>query len=933
MATKNTFQTRDTLTVDGNSYTYFSLNKLADRLQVDLTQLPISIRILIENLLRHEDGKLVTRAHIEALTRWSSVPETAGEVPYLPARVLIQDFTGVPAIVDLAAMRDALARLGGDPKLINPRIPVHLIVDHSVQVDRFGTVYSFDYNAEKEFERNRERYTFLKWGQKSFENFNVVPPATGICHQVNLEYLAQVVMTSIDNGARWIYPDTLLGLDSHTTMINGIGVLGWGVGGIEAEAVMLGQPYYMLTPEVIGFKLTGRLPENTTATDLVLTITQILRKKGVVGKFVEFFGEGLTTLSLPDRATIANMTPEFGATTTYFPVDGQTLDYLSFTGRTANQVRLIRTYLEAQGLFFGKDMPALQFSETLALDLNTVEPSVAGPKRPHDRVPLNRVKEAFLDDFKNIYSKKQTGLAHHGRWEEEGGAVLDPEMVNPERLNRQLVLRKPFDEEKVPVHRPYLSFYLDHGSVVIAAITSCTNTSNPSVLIGAGLMAKKAVGLGLQVRPWVKTSLAPGSKVVTDYLSAAGLLPYLEALRFHLVAYGCTTCIGNSGPLQSDVAKVVEDTDLIVASVLSGNRNYEGRINSMTRANYLASPMLVIAYALAGTIDINMEKEPLAHNSNNRPVFLKDIWPTKEEISAAMKFIDPEMFRTQYSNVYEGDENWKNLPVTESERYQWEGGSTYIKNPPFFQNMSLTIPDLVDITSARVLALLGDTITTDHISPAGAIPLDSPAARYLVGQGVAKEDFNSYGSRRGNHEVMMRGTFGNVRLRNQLAPDTEGGWTRHLPTGETLYIYDAAMRYHHENTPLIVIAGKEYGSGSSRDWAAKGTMLLGVKAVIAEGFERIHRSNLVAMGVLPLQFKNGETARSLGLTGEEVFHIEGISAGLSPNEDLTVRAEKTCENPIRFNVINRLDSEVEVEYYQHNGILQYVLRQMIQNKR
>ncbi|RJP95614.1 MAG: aconitate hydratase AcnA [Desulfobacteraceae bacterium] len=931
MAAKNTFQTRDTLTVDGNSFTYFSLNKLADQLQVDLKQLPISIRILIENLLRHEDGKLVTRSHIEALARWSPAPETSSEIPYLPARVLMQDFTGVPAVVDLAAMRDALARMGGDPKLINPRIPVHLVVDHSVQVDRFGTTGSFAYNAEKEFERNRERYTFLKWGQKSFENFNVVPPATGICHQVNLEYLAQVVMTSVHNGEKWIYPDTLLGLDSHTTMINGIGVLGWGVGGIEAEAVMLGQPYYMLTPEVIGFKLTGRLPENTTATDLVLTITQILRKKGVVGRFIEFFGEGLSTLTLPDRATIANMTPEFGATTTYFPVDGQTLDYLAFTGRTTEQVRLIKTYLKTQGLFWRGELPALQFSEVLSLDLNTVEPSVAGPKRPHDRIPLNRVKEAFLDDFKNIYSKEQTELSPHGRWDEEGGAFIDPETATPDYLNRQLVSRKPLDEEKVPVHRPYLSFYLDHGSVVIAAITSCTNTSNPSVLIGAGLMAKKAVEQGLQVRPWVKTSLAPGSKVVTDYLSAAGLLPYLEALRFHLVAYGCTTCIGNSGPLQSDVAKVVEDADLIVASVLSGNRNYEGRINSMTRANYLASPMLVIAYALAGTIDINMEKEPLGHNPNNTPVFLKDIWPSHEEISAAMKHLDPEMFRTRYRNAYEGDENWKNLPITESESYQWEDQSTYIKNPPFFQQMSRDIPDLADVKSARVLAMLGDTITTDHISPAGAIPIDSPAARYLTLQGVAKEDFNSYGSRRGNHEVMMRGTFGNMHLKNRLAPDTEGGWTRHLPTGETLHIYDAAMRYQQENTPLIVIAGKEYGSGSSRDWAAKGTMLLGVKAVIAEGFERIHRSNLVAMGVLPLQFKTGETAQSLGLTGEEIFYIEGISAGLSPNGDLTVRAEKTGGNQVLFTVMNRLDSEVEVEYYQHNGILPYVLRQMIQN--
>lgn len=929
MAIKNKFQTKSALSVNSNSYSYFSLNKLAEKLHIDLAKLPISIRILLENLLRHEDGKLVTAAHIEALSRWSSASKTTGEIPYLPARVLIQDFTGVPAVADLAAMRDALARLDGNPELINPHIPVHLIVDHSVQVDRFGTKDSFAYNAEKEFERNRERYTFLKWGQKSFENFHVVPPATGICHQVNLEYLAQVVMTSTNSGEKWIYPDTLLGLDSHTTMINGIGVLGWGVGGIEAEAVMLGQPYYMLTPEVIGFKLTGRLPEGATATDLVLTVTQILRNKGVVNKFIEFFGEGLSTLSLPDRATIANMTPEFGATTTYFPVDKQTLDYLEFTGRSADQVHLIKTYLETQGLFWSKDQPEPHFSQTLALDLNTVGPCLAGPKRPHDRIPLNRVKEGFLDDFKNIYGRKPTEPDHHGRWEEEGGAVLDPAIINPERLVRQFVLRKPFDEEKVPVHRPYLSFYLDHGSVVIAAITSCTNTSNPSVLIGAGLMAKKAVEHGLQVRPWVKTSLAPGSKVVTDYLSAAGLLPYLEALRFHLVAYGCTTCIGNSGLLQSDVAKVVEDADLIVASVLSGNRNYEGRINSMTRANYLASPMLVIAYALAGTVDIDMEREPLGHNTNNEPVFLKDIWPGREEIAEAMKFLDPEMFRTQYGNVYEGDENWKNLPISESEQYQWEDSSTYIKEPPFFQQTSPDVPSLSDIRSARVLALLGDTITTDHISPAGAIPMDSPAARYLMGLGVVKEDFNSYGSRRGNHEVMMRGTFGNVRLKNQLAPDTEGGWTRHLPTGETLYIYDAAVKYQQENTPLLVIAGKEYGSGSSRDWAAKGTLLLGVRAVIAESFERIHRSNLVAMGVLPLQFKDGQSAKSLGLTGEEVFHIEGIAAGLSPSQNLTVRAERTGGDPVIFQVMTRLDSEIETEYFHHGGILPYVLRQML----
>ncbi|MFP4531877.1 MAG: aconitate hydratase AcnA [Desulfobacterales bacterium] len=920
----DSFNTRSALEIGNQSYTYFSLPKLAEQLNVDLDGLPVSIRILLENLLRNEDGKYIEKAHIEGLSRWSPTPDVKGEVPYMPARVLMQDFTGVPAVVDLAAMRDALARLGGDPKKINPQIPVHLVIDHSVQVDKFGCKYAYEINAEKEMERNRERYEFLKWGQKSFENFSVVPPATGICHQVNLEYLGRVVMTAEADRETLIYPDTLVGLDSHTTMINGIGVLGWGVGGIEAEAVMLGQPYYMLTPQVVGFELTGELPDSATATDLVLTITQMLRQKGVVGKFIEFFGEGLSELRLPDRATISNMTPEFGATTTYFPVDQETLNYLKFTGRSEEHVDLIEKYLTEQGLFCTREMPVPKFTDTLQLDLGTIEPALAGPKRPQDRIPLNRMKETFARDFEEIFAADQPPEVSKEQWEEEGGAVTDPDY-----LDGKMVMRKSFDAEGVPVDRPYQSFYLDHGSVVIAAITSCTNTSNPTVLLGAGLMAKKAVELGLQIRPWVKASLAPGSKVVTDYLEAAGLMPYLEALRFHLVAYGCTTCIGNSGPLQEDVAKVVEDTNLVVSSVLSGNRNYEGRINPLTRANYLASPMLVVAYALAGTVNLNMEKEPIGHNANNEPVYLKDIWPGKAEIEAAMDALDPEMFKRQYSNVYEGDKHWRQLPVAESEQYQWQAASTYIKNPPFFTGMTAEAPHPSDIESARVLALLGDTITTDHISPAGAIPEDSPAGKYLIEQGVSKAEFNSFGSRRGNHEVMMRGTFGNVRLNNHLVPDIEGGFTHHFPGGENMAIYDAAMKYQEAGTPLLVIAGKEYGSGSSRDWAAKGTLLLGVKAVIAESFERIHRSNLVAMGVLPLQFKEGENAGSLGLTGAEVFHIKGIKTGLSPHQELTVQAETEGGESQEFQVITRLDSTVEVEYYEHGGILPYVLRNMV----
>ena len=921
----DSFSTHSFLQIDNQNYTYFSLPKLAEKLNIDFSRLPISIKILLENMLRNEDGKRVQQMHIEALSRWTPEIESRQEVPFMPARVLMQDFTGVPAVVDLAAMRDAVARLGGDPELINPQIPVHLVIDHSVQVDRFGSKDSFAINSEKEFARNRERYVFLKWGQKSFENFSVVPPATGICHQVNLEFLASVVMHDTIDGANVLYPDTLVGLDSHTTMINGIGVFGWGVGGIEAEAVMLGQPYYMLIPQVVGFELTGRLPIGVTATDLVLTITQMMREKGVVGKFVEFFGDGLRNLTLPDRAMISNMTPEFGATMSLFPVDDETLNYLTFTGRTKAHVRRIKEYLTAQGLFLTPEMPTPDFTDILHLDLSDVEPCLAGPRRPQDRIPLGRMKKMFIDDLANIYSKGDCTSFKDEEWEGEGGA-----MVDPDKLTQQVVFRKPEEEEGVSVNRPYLSFFLDHGSVVIAAITSCTNTSNPSVLLGAGLMAKKAVECGLQVRPWVKTSLAPGSKVVTDYLEAAGLMTYLKALRFHLVAYGCTTCIGNSGPLQSDVARVVQETDLVVASVLSGNRNFEGRINPLTRANYLASPMLVIAFALAGTVNINMEKEPLGHNPNNEPIFLKDIWPTEAEIKAAMAHLSPKMFSDQYGNAYEGDENWQALPLTESTIYKWDSASTYIKEPPFFQKTTLEPPVLQPLQGARVLALMGDSITTDHISPAGAIPADSPTDRYLTGQGVAKEDFNSYGSRRGNHEVMMRGTFGNMRLRNQLAPGTEGGWTKNFLTGEIQSIYDAAMAYQQENIDLVVIAGKEYGTGSSRDWAAKGTLLLGVRAVMAQSFERIHRSNLVAMGVLPLQFLDAENVETLGLTGEESFEIKVPGDSVLPGQEIVVKAASTGGEIKSFKTILRLDSVVEVEYYRHGGILPYVIRQMIQ---
>jgi len=926
---KDSFGARATLDVRGASVDYFSLRKLADQGIVDLDRLPFSVRILLENLLRNEDSHLVTRDDIEAMAHWDPKTPAEREVPFMPSRVLLQDFTGVPAVVDLAAMRQAMKRLHGDPKRINPHIPADLVIDHSVQVDRFGSAYAFLHNAEREFERNRERYAFLRWGQRSFDNFSVVPPDTGICHQVNLEYLARVVFVSDREGQPVAYPDTLVGTDSHTTMINGIGVFGWGVGGIEAEAVMLGQPYYMLTPQVIGFKLTGQLREGVTATDLVLTVTQILRKKGVVGKFVEYYGPGLSHLSLADRATIANMAPEYGATMGFFPVDQQTLDYLRLTGRGEEHVAVVEAYCKEQGLFRTDSTPDPVFTDTVELDMAEVESSLAGPKRPQDRVPLRQMKQAFLTSLSSVYGRDVELPGENGddpmQWEEEGGSSVMPE-TKPEVRRHDL-----YKNYGVEVEANGVRFLLTHGSVVIAAITSCTNTSNPQVMLGAGLLAKKAVERGLSVKPWVKTSLAPGSKVVTDYLKAAGLTPYLEALRFHLVGYGCTTCIGNSGPLAAEIARAVKEHDLVVAAVLSGNRNFEGRINPLTRANYLTSPPLVVAFALAGTVDIDMENEPIGLDPSGEPVYLRDIWPTIEEINEAIRSaVKPEMFRQRYANVFEGEEHWKSLPVPGGELYAWDPESTYIKEPPFFQEMTPEVPPLRDIEGARVLALLGDTVTTDHISPAGAIPVDSPAGRYLMEQGVQPEEFNSFGSRRGNHEVMMRGTFGNIRLRNQLVPGVEGGWTVHFPDGEKMFIYDAAMRYQEEGVPLLVIAGKEYGTGSSRDWAAKGTLLLGVRAVIAESFERIHRSNLVGMGVLPLQFKPGQNHQTLGLTGNEVYEIRGIADGLKPHKELTVRARRDDGSEVAFQVIARVDSAVEVDYYRHGGILQAVLRGMVE---
>jgi len=917
----DSFGARTGETIGRRSYEIFRLDALERRGVGNVSRLPLSLKVLLENLLRHEDGTSVRSEDIEALARWEPGSPPDREIAFRPARVLLQDFTGVPALVDLAAMRDAARRMGGDPKKINPQMPADLIIDHSVQVDRFGSTGSFGANVAREMERNGERYAFLRWGQEAFRNLRVVPPGTGICHQVNLEYLAPVVYRKRAGRGTQAYPDTLVGTDSHTPMINGLGVVGWGVGGIEAEAALLGQPVSMLVPDVVGFRLSGRLPAGATATDLVLTVTQMLRAKGVVGKFVEFHGPGLSSLSLPDRATISNMSPEYGATIGFFPVDQETLSYLLFTGREREQVALVEAYCKLQGLFRADDSPDPAFSDTLSLDLATVEPCLAGPKRPQDRVLLREARVSFSNALVG-WGKEPKAPSHdeQERWHAEGGSTAGETNLPPPENSA---------ESGVTVNFGRTSFRLYDGSVVIAAITSCTNTSNPAVMLGAGLLAKKAVERGLRTKPWVKTSLAPGSKVVSLYLAKAGLTPYLEALGFHLVGYGCTTCIGNSGPLPEPIAEGIRRGNLVAASVLSGNRNFEGRIHPLTRANYLASPPLVVAYALAGNMDIDLYKEPVAFDPNGHPVMLREIWPTPEEITEAVRSsVGAEMFRKEYAAVFEGDEAWKGLPVPKEECFAWEPSSTYVKHPPFFTNLPPKPVPPGDLLGLRVLAVLGDSVTTDHISPAGDIPADGPAGKYLLGHGVAKEEFNSFGSRRGNHEVMMRGTFANIRLRNLLVPGTEGGWTAHLPDGEKMSIYDAAMRYGEEGVPLLVIAGKEYGSGSSRDWAAKGPKLLGVQAVLAESFERIHRSNLVGMGILPLEFERGTSRESLGLTGKETYAIEGISGGIAPGKRLTVRAtldgtEKT------FSATARVDTPEESRYYRNGGILPYVLRRLV----
>ena len=888
-AGQDSLKTRRSLDVGGTTYDYYSLPAAAEAGIGDVSRLPYSLKVLLENLLRYEDGNTVTVDDIKAVGAWLNDRRSDREIAYRPARVLMQDFTGVPAVVDLAAMREAMTKLGGDPEKINPLSPVDLVIDHSVMVDAFGGPDAFQKNVDMEFERNGERYAFLRWGQSAFRNFRVVPPGTGICHQVNLEHLAQVVWTKEENGATVAYPDTLVGTDSHTTMVNGLAVLGWGVGGIEAEAAMLGQPVSMLIPEVIGMKLTGRLKEGATATDLVLTVTQMLRAKGVVGKFVEFYGPGLDHLTLADQATIANMAPEYGATCGFFPIDAETIRYLEFTGRDPERIALVEAYAKAQGLWRDSDTPDPVFTDSLELDLNTVEPSLAGPKRPQDRVPLSQMAANAKDAI---------------------GKESDGDLA-----------------KEVPVDGS--NFALKHGAVVIAAITSCTNTSNPNVLIGAGLVARKAREKGLAVKPWVKTSLAPGSQVVTDYLEAAGLQDDLNALGFDLVGYGCTTCIGNSGPLPEPISAAIDAGELHVAAVLSGNRNFEGRVNPQTRLNYLASPPLVVAYALAGDATLDLTGEPLGTGSDGEPVYLRDIWPSNQEIQAIVdQVVTAEMYRTRYSNVFEGPPQWKEIETGGGETYGWQPGSTYVRYPPFFEDMAAEPGAIGDIDGARVLAMLADSVTTDHISPAGAIKQESPGGHYLLGHQVGVRDFNSYGSRRGNHEVMMRGTFANIRIRNEMVPGVEGGFTRHLPDGEIMPIYDAAMKYQDEGVPLVVVAGKEYGTGSSRDWAAKGTRLLGVKAVIVESFERIHRSNLVGMGVLPLQFLNGQDRKSLGLTGEEIFDIAGIADGLTPRMEVACRIRRPDGSSEDIALLCRIDTADEMEYYRHGGILHYVLRNL-----
>src|SRR5215211_4886380 len=965
------FGARATLSTGSGDVQLYSLKTLDENVDGDVFSLPFSIRVMLESLLRNAGGKFISKEDVEELADWPA--SIGGELAYLPARVVMQDFTGVPAVVDLAAMRSAMERVGGDPGKINPLVPTDLVIDHSVQVDAFGTPAALRFNAEREFERNRERYEFLKWGQQAFDNFSVVPPATGIIHQVNLEYLAKGVI--VKDGVAM--PDTLVGTDSHTTMINGLGVLGWGVGGIEAEAVTLGQPYYMLVPEVIGFKLTGALREGVTATDLVLTVTQMLRSHGVVGKFVEFYGEGLSKLSLPDRATIANMSPEFGATCTFFPVDTETLRYLRGTGRDEELVEMVEAYSKEQGLWRTDETPEPRFSETLLLELESVEASLAGPRRPQDRVALDDMQPSFRqalaemvrpdhpllgNGYEDAYDhadeesfpasdppNPDIPVARGGANEAEGkvgGAVSTGESDTPAGTSGVTDEGEPDPtsggepENGKPEAEPSGAvtvtvdgeeIYLRHGSAVIAAITSCTNTSNPSVMMGAGLLARKAVEKGLTVAPHVKTSLAPGSKVVTEYLQTSGLLDPLEKLKFDVVGYGCTTCIGNSGPLAEEISAAVEENDLVVAAVLSGNRNFEGRINPDVRANYLASPPLVVAYALAGTVDIDLSRDPIGEDDSGTPVYLQDIWPSQEEVAHEIdNALDPEIYKEQYADVYTGNEQWNDVEVPSGDLYEWDPHSTYIQEPSFFKDMGSEAEDLKDIEGARVLVKVGDSVTTDHISPAGAIPSRMPAGQYLIQKGVDPRDFNSYGSRRGNHEVMVRGTFGNIRLRNQLV-DIEGGYTLHLPDGEETTIYEASLKYEEENVPLIVLAGKEYGSGSSRDWAAKGSFLLGVKAVIAESFERIHRSNLIGMGVLPLQYTQGESAESLGLSGHESLYISGL-AGLEPGKQLTVKATSDKGKEKEFDVKARVDSPVEVEYLRNGGILQTVLRQMLKEQ-
>ncbi|MGB6686228.1 MAG: aconitate hydratase AcnA [Terracidiphilus sp.] len=921
---RNSFASRAVLTSGNRSYTIYRLPALEAR-GFNLSRLPFSLKILLENLLRREDGVNVTAEDIEFLAKWDAKAEPSREIAYMPARVLMQDFTGVPAIVDLAAMRDAIKTLGGDPERVNPLVPAELVIDHSVQVDEFGTPQAYDANALLEFQRNRERYAFLKWGQTAFRNFSVVPPGMGICHQVNLEYLARVVFTTETNGEWLAYPDTLVGTDSHTTMINGLGVLGWGVGGIEAEAAMLGQAISMLVPQVVGYKLTGRLREGATATDLVLTVTQALRKLGVVGKFVEFYGPGIAALPLADRATISNMAPEYGATCGIFPVDGETLLYLKLTGRSAEQIALVEAFYKEQGLFHSAASPEAEYTQTLELDLGTVEPSVAGPKRPQDRVLLRDAAASFAQQLPSLLAPtaKPLGTRTAAAWKRE--SVADTAIAEKAPLHVTTTIKERFgiDPDK----------YLDHGSVVIAAITSCTNTSNPSVMVAAGILAKKAVEKGLTVPPWVKTSLAPGSRVVTDYYVKSGLLPYLEKLRFNVVGYGCTTCIGNSGPLPADVSKSIDEHGLVAVSVLSGNRNFEGRVNVDVRANYLMSPPLVVAYALAGRIGHNFDNDPLGKDQAGSPVYLRDIWPTQKEVAEAIETgLSSESFRKEYATVTQGDANWQGLKFPTGDVYQWEPDSTYIRKAPYFDAIAKTPAPVTDIVGARVLAVLGDSVTTDHISPAGSIKANGPAGKYLAAHGVKQADFNSYGSRRGNHEVMVRGTFANVRLRNKLAPGTEGGVTRLLPEGEQMSIFDASVKYAERGVPLLILAGKEYGSGSSRDWAAKGPNLLGVRAVIAESFERIHRSNLVGMGILPLEFEVGKNAESLGLTGEETFDIlglvPGLDSGFANGRTVAVRATDANGKTRSFETKVRIDTPQEILYFKHGGILQYVLRQL-----